>query len=353
MSNADQSAPISGLLDGPEVSRAIPSLALVGAAAAIETYGCRATLPVAVLLLGHAAVVGILAGQLWRQYRAGRDLRLSAVALLTVGTAGPVGAIGTLITFLLHAVLQRRPAAVDQRFAFLFPELAEDEACATARLIAEGRRTVKTTSAVTAFAEIMEVGSFEDKQRAISHMSGRFRPEFAATLHRALGDPEPAIRVQAAILPGRIEKQFDEKLISLERQAATGLRPAIVALADHLDQMAHAGLLDEERLSATAERALGLYRSASADGPQGIEIALGRLLIRLGRDNEALTWFDQLPQSIWHAPRAMLWRLEALYRAGRLAELRSLCRSLQPELAAAADLPRKFHDIVTMWADQA
>ena len=353
MSSSAETVPTTGLMDGPTILQALPSLVVIAAAAVAETYGARKGLPVTGLVLCHTAIVGAIATHLWRRHRAGGDFRLSAIALLTIGTAGPFGAVGALIAFLLHAVFQLRSTPFERHFAALFPELREDDACALARRIAEGRLTIKTTSAVTSFAEIMEVGSFEEKQRAISHISGRFRPEFASTLHRALGDPEPAIRVEAAIVPSRIEKQFDEQLMALERQAAAGERQSVIALAEHLDHMAHSGLLDSERSLATRERALCVYRSAAADRLDGIEIPLGRLLIRLGRDQEACAWFDRLPASTWQAPRAMLWRLESLYRVGRLAELRSLCRTYQAELSGTTDVPRHLRDAVAMWAAEA
>lgn len=342
-----------GFLDGPQLSQACASVAVILAAGVGEAalgYSVFAhPFGATTILAIHVASVGLAACALWFLRRRGDDCRLSVFAVFAMAAAGPLGAIAALLTFALHGLLRLRLRNVECRYDQLFPDLPETRAEALAREVAEGRLPVKPPDGVVPFVDVMALGSFEQKQAAITRISARFRPEFAGALWRALSDPEPALRVQAATVTSRIEKDFDRRAVELERRLSSGDSTVRRDLARHLERMADSGLIDDHRSRAFRERALALWRSCEADTRNDeTDEAIVRGLLSLGRADEACAWFERPDRdpTATMATRLAVLRFESLFQTRRYAELRSLCARLG---AAAVGRDADIHQAVELW----
>ncbi len=333
-----------GVLDGPRLRQAVPTLSLLVVVSAVEIVLVAATalgdLSAWQLGVGHTVAVGCLAVWTVRRRHRQCDVRLSAIGTLGVATCGPLGAAGALLAFVVHAT-GRREEAINS------PQ--EQQASAQQQRISSVPDPDRLHGGVASFNDVMTLGTVDEKRAAISLMSARFCQEFTPALKRALRDPDPAVRVQAATAVSRLENQFQQRVLELEGKAEAGGAAERLELAGYLDEVAETGLLDEERSASWRSRALALYQAEAVGRLADLALPLGRALVRLGREQQACVWFERLPSSVPMTARLLYWRLEALYRAGRYGQLRSLCRQHQQLLAAAPTAPPPVVAAVAFW----
>ncbi len=350
-------ASATGLLGGPGLGDSLPVLGMLAAVLIGESALISAVLtedvPAALLVPGHGVAIGAFLWVLALRHRHGWDLRLAALAALTVAMAGPLGAVVALGVFAIHALLRPAAGAGPDHHAFLFPEPQANPADTLVDEIIEGRRPISAQGVVLPFAEVMAIGDLAEKQSVLGHILERFQPAFAPTLHAALGDTEPTVRIQAAIVMSRLERRFDQRTMAFERELSAGTRAACLAMARHLDAMAFSGLPNEWLATEMRERALELFRAAAAGGVDDVALEIGRLLLRLEWTAEAALWFGGLALPPEPPPRLTAWRLESLMRGGKLAEVRDLCRRHGARLSASEDLSPAVRQAVTLWMEAA
>ena len=352
MSGAEDS--VSGLLDGPRLSQALPSIALLlasGSAELVLGYQVFAhSLGMIFVLAVHVGSVSLAACGLWLLPRQGSDYRLSVFGVIAMAGSGPLGAAAALLTFLLHGLLRRGSESVDNRFGQFFYDLQEPRAGVLAREIAEGRVSVKPTGGVVPFVDVMKLGRLEQKQALISRISTSFRPGFAELLWGALHDPEPTLRVEAATVASRIERNFELRCMELERRLSSGDTTIVPVLATHLERMADSGLIDDQRSRAFRERALNLWQSIEGDASNDLtDQAIVRGLLRLGRPYDACMWFERRDRGAVLIPSLAVLRFEALFLMCRYTELRELCAHYWESVAASTVIPIDVRAAVQFW----
>ncbi|MEQ8495613.1 MAG: hypothetical protein RLW42_15490, partial [Gammaproteobacteria bacterium] len=169
---------------------------------------------------------------------------------LLVATAvfGAVGAAATAVAFVLYRRHARHSRTFEEWYRELFPERGRriyeriyDELMLT-------RRQRESRSEVIPFADVINYGSREQKQVAISMMSRHFEPVFAPVLKRALEDPNNSVRIQAATAITNLEGRFSDRSMELESRIRRDPSPRhLIELARHLDRYAFSGLLDADR----------------------------------------------------------------------------------------------------------
>ncbi|GIL41872.1 hypothetical protein [Roseiterribacter gracilis] len=275
---------------------------------------------------------------------------------LTTITMGPLGAIGTLITMAMIAWYQRSATPFDEWYASLFPDEIKDPVEATYRSIIEGFDGSLERSSVASFTDMMANGTVDQKRSVIALVADNFRTAFAPALRAALNDVEPAVRVQAATAVAQLENQFLERLMKLEEHVADvgDSYDLAWARASLMDDWAAAGLLDKQRSADTRERALVLFAACHRMAPTDVRPlhAMGRLLVRLGRLQEALVEFEKIEQ-LGAPGTTIVWQLECLYRLGRFSELRALCVRHRAKLLSMRDVPVELADAIEAWAESA
>jgi hypothetical protein len=306
--------------------------------------------------LGHLGVgVAVL---LWARSSSRRrhGRRVAWLLGLTTITMGPLGAIGTLATMAMIAWYQRSATPFDEWYASLFPDEIKDPVEATYRSIVEGFDGSLERSSVASFTDVMANGTVEQKRSVIALVADNFRTTFAPALRAALNDSEPAVRVQAATAVAQLENQFLERSMALEERVAEAGETYDLAWARAalMDDWATAGLLDVQRTAETREKALALFGVCHRLSPADIRPlhAMGRLLVRLGRLQDALLEFEKI-EALGAPGTTIVWQLECLYRLGRFSELRALCVRHRAKLLSLRDVPVELADTIEAWADAA
>lgn len=258
----------------------------------------------------------------------GMDARFLMVLLVGTAALGIFGAAGAAIAVLLNGLYVRVSQPFHEWFASIFPH---DEQTTPERVyddIITGRDETAKAYSVIPFMEVMAVGNDLQKRDALSKMMMRFDPRFAPAMRRALSDRSNTVRVAAATAITRIESQFHERLLKLtELYQRLPKDPVVVrALASHCDDYAFIGLLDPERERENREMALNYYLEYLKLAPrdEAVRTHVGRLLLRGGEPARAADWFRDCLRDGFRSDTLTMWYIEALYTAGRYADLRAL-----------------------------
>jgi tetratricopeptide (TPR) repeat protein len=307
------------------------------------------------LALGHFATCLVLALWLWSVAKRGRDLRLPWSLLGATATLGPLGAAGAALSASLFAVFRRRTLGFEAWYAALFPEAKTEEARALFQeIVAGGDDDEVAQRSVASFADVLAFGAFEQKQGMLALIAAYFRPAFAPALKVALAHNEPAIRVQAATAVAQIEARFLRRSVDLDKEMRR--RPddfaLIFASARHFDDYAFTGLLDSDRQEENRARAQALYARALALKPDDskVELALGRLLVRLGRHAEAVAILARAEQAGRLPADGAIWLLECFYTLRDFAALRAVASRVAPQLEKAEAADTAVRDAAKFWA---
>lgn len=302
----------------------------------------------------HGAAVVLGGFWIWTVSRRALDLRLPWLAVGAAVTAGPFGAAGAMLCAALFALFRRHTTSFEEWYAALFPDQQIEGARALfQQIVTDGSDDETAARSVASFTDILAFGTFDQKQALIALIATYFKPAFAPALKSALGHPEPAIRVQAATAVAQIEQRFLRRSIDLESELVRRPRdmPLVFAAARHYDDYAFTGLLDNDRQAENRHRALKLYFSALELAPENgdVELAIGRLLVRMG---EYRTAADLLATSAGAGrlkPAGAIWYLECLFRIGAFVQLREAAGRIVPLLDGDENADPRLREAARLW----
>jgi len=340
-----QSAKASGRFEDKWESAAMAVVALAGSCVVARLFWDGAALQAIAVHLGLCGALGAW----WRWVaEGGRDVRLPSMLLIATTIAGPFGASGMLVTMVLGEIFSRTSITFEEWYESLFPTEETNEGRGILGLVKGINALADGQTNVLPLNDILSFGSFAQKQAAVTLITKYYKPSFAPVLKKALADESNAIRVQAATVMAKIEAEFLPKMMALSREA--GKRPgdaaALRALAAHYDDYAFSGVLDPKREVETRGLAVETYRKLLAlDATDAnARAAVGRLLVRQRKYEDAADWYARYPVAEW-PPAARLWHMESLFALGRYAELRAL--AVEP-LAEGAVAPNAAQ-AVALW----
>jgi polysaccharide biosynthesis protein PelE len=274
--------------------------------------------------------------------------------LLALSTAalGPIGVIGAGALALLLRGFTRGDAQSQPSWSSLLTE--DEDAQPFERAEANVEATLGRRAAVVPFADVLAQGTLEQKQEMVSVIAANFQPSFARALRAAMNDTEPAVRMMAAAAAARIESRFLDASMALETQWADEPSNAhrALELARHYDAFAATDLLDESRADEARSRALEMYQLAARDLPRDSTIAQAtvRLLLKLGREEEAIGLYHQRMDDGSAPPALASWYLECLYRRHRFGELRRHAAALAHRVRDLDMLHPRSVDAMQLWA---
>jgi polysaccharide biosynthesis protein PelE len=308
-------------------------------------------------LAAHAVVSIVIA--LWAGFalnahpKACNDPRLPLLTAMCTAALGPFGAVGSLLTLLLARRYMRSAVPFDEWYRSLLPDTSEAE---NSRILSQAAaRNGGEKEALASFADVLSFGSLSQKQDLIALIGRHFQPAFGAVLKRALSDDHSAIRVQAATAMSRIENSLLERTVQLTNQVRANPNDtaALRALAQHYDQSLFCGILDARREEEMIEEALAVYRECLAHEPDdlGTRLAVGRLLLRSKRFEEAAENFAQVTHPGSATPQAALWRMESLFQLGRFGEIRRMAHVWAAQPDTSAGYPVEAMEAVRLWAE--
>jgi tetratricopeptide (TPR) repeat protein len=338
---------------GAGISLVVSAIALI--AHAFNTWLLFWTnTPVVIPVIIHLLLVGVVLFFAVSLKKLGRDSRFMLLLGITTAVLGIFGAAGTLLTTILHFWHLRIAQSFAEWFATIFPRFDRTRPEDIYDNIMFGRDDTATDYSVMPFQDVMAIGSESQKREAISRMTARFDPSFAPAFRRALSDSSNSIRVQAATAVARIENQFLERLMRISDVARRHPKDPNVklALAEHYDNYAFTGILDDERERLNRRRAIEHFREYLDIKPNDISarIKVGRLLLRDSAPDEAANWFQACMHDGYSSDSLQIWFIEALYACGRFDELRVRARSFLSRLDPYREARPELAESVKLWA---
>ncbi len=302
----------------------------------------------------HVILVAIAWILVFLLKRAGLDVRMAMLMLVTSSVLGPVGTAGTLLAVLQGIFYVRYRHSFEEWFNSIFPKaepsLPEDIVDA----LEMGRDNNPYEYSVIPFMDVMKIGNEAQKREALSRMASSFHPRFSAALKTALTDESSAIRVQAATTITKIENKFHERLLRIEQLHREHPQNPVVkkALAEHYDDYAFTGLLDIQRELSNRQKARELYLEYLQLRPEDIDVRLkvGRLLIRSEELDQAVDWFKHSLDEGYATDALKIWYMECLFKAGRFDELRAAASTFHIDLNHYKNLQPEMVETIHLWA---
>lgn len=300
-----------------------------------------------------------------------KDDRFVWATTILLPVLGPVAAGGLLIALFWHFVSKEKSLTFREWRESIFPTEHKSIAQTVYERIAFGREELGTNYSVTYLMDVIKLGSDEKKREAIFKISRYYDPSFAPILKRALEDPHNVIRVQAAAAMTKIKNAFFSQSLRLEklREEWPEHIHVLLELAKHYDSYAFSGVLDEEQQEDNRRLALKYYREyidrktaeqkASEEQKKDIHPDLlaarklyGRLLLRMGKTEEACANFELLREDGFKTPDINLWYSECLFNLNRFATLRQLADENResPLVKDALKYPDNIRGTVLLWA---
>jgi len=353
----DAVAPPLALPAREHAARGIEYLVVAAAASAVEAYAFAELIddawPFSTWMLVHALASAAVGLWLAQRRRDGSGRRAALLLFLSVAFCGPFGGPGALLSAIAHRWFRRHATPLVEWYEALFPAPEREPARDLYDMIVSGRDLSKQ-SGVASFTDVLATGTTEQKRATITLMTRFFRPAFAPALKRALADPEPAIRVQAATAAAEIEGSFQERAQALAEAVKTEPKNAArhFAMARHHDDYAFSGLLDIEREAENRSLALKAYMRCLDLAPEHADAlaAVGRILLRKGEFLEAATVLGEAVGSGRASPAMLDFYLEALFRLGDYARLREVLRHRGGEILSDQARPPELRLAIDLWA---
>jgi hypothetical protein len=310
--------------------------------------------PLLLNVILHLLLVAIAGVLVFLVSKAGLDARLAVLMMLATAATGSIGALGTLLAAIRCAFYVRFRQSFDEWYHSIFPKgentLPED----IVEKLEMGEDENPLDYSVIPFQDVMEIGNEAQKREALSKMAANFSPRFAPDFRKALTDENSGIRVMAATLIGRIENTFHEKLLRIIEVYKENPKNLVIkkGLAEHYDNYAFTGLMDEERERINREKAREKYLEYLQQRPDDMEVRLkvGRLLIRAERFDQAAEWFKHSLDEGYSNDAMKMWYMECLYHCGRYEELRAAAASLHVDLAQYQSFQPEMVESLHLWS---
>ncbi|WP_114948164.1 hypothetical protein [Microvirga calopogonii] len=314
------------------------------AEACLVFYGWYFAVGLVQLLLLHAIISAlvVVAGLLW--FRRGGANASIALYIVSIVALGPIGGVGSAVMELIRWLSSRSSITFEEWYERLFPRLLSDRTQALYELIEWRGAKPSRKSTVAPFCDVLDQGSVAQKQAVVTLIADHFKPELSPALQRALNDPEPAIRVQAATAAARIENHFLQRSVVLQEEHEAEPDDLSIArgIALHHESYAKSGLLDAERAASERRNALEINMWLLKASPKDPELtaAVARLLLELERPQEAIRLLGPWLRAK-SIPKVLVSPLaDALYSLKRLSLLRRVSARLVASLTTdEADEP--------------
>jgi tetratricopeptide (TPR) repeat protein len=203
--------------------------------------------------------------------------------------------------------------------------------------------------------DVIKRGSESQKREAILKMTQFFHPDFGSVIKMALReDSSNVVRVQAATAITKIKNNFFSQLMALEklRRKYPDKNEILLAIASVYDDLAFSTILEPEQESEARQLALKFYEEFRAHRPNDkrLHYLIGRLMMRQGRYEEAVRWFEGAMTS--ELIKLDIWVLyaECLYSLKRFDELRRQARSNCDLVLQSRKYPDSICESVLFWS---
>lgn len=290
----------------------------------------------------------------------GRDSRFVWMTVILMPVFGPMAPAGLMLSLFWHFMSKSKSLSFRAWFESIFPREDKNISEIVYERITFGRDLSGSDYSTTYLIDILKLGNDAQKSEALFKISRYYDPSFAPLLKLAVEDPHNVIRVQAATAMTKIKNSFFSQSLKLERLKREWPEKTeiLLWLARHYDNYAFSGLLDEEQEEDNRHVALKYYQQFLDKKPDDELLlaearqAKARLLLRMGRLQDARTYFIKLKEEDLFTPGMNAWYCECLFAMKRYDELREIARESRNS-AMMAD-PFKYADNVRstllLWA---
>jgi hypothetical protein len=244
----------------------------------------------ALFLGGHIAVVTVLGLYVRRIALAGGNTTAPVILAIAVAATGPIGALGSLIGFLMPRRQIHSPRLLRDWYSRIALSADVDQITRLCDDVSSGRHVGLNSPPPSSFVAVLERGSLADRQAALGLMARHIKPDYLPALKSALQSSEPVIRVQAAAVATKIRPE----LRALVDQAVAGFEAGTIppskalTLARDLQSCVGCGLLDAGdriRAEVTIPRLLALGATAPVR-MSAVSPAQEAMLLQTGRFRE-------------------------------------------------------------------
>lgn len=282
-------------------------------------------LPLFLLILFHAIVIGLLFLFVYLSAKKEEDLRYPLILLLSAFGAGPFGEAGFLLQSILRPIFSKFSTPALIWFENLFPLQKQRPFIKIYERVRSGWDYYNARAEVSSFRELFTLGTLAEKQAVLDAIAKDFDPLYAPILKQALSDPLNTVRIQAAAIMSKIDMDFHdelEKSLSKHDESPDDVN-CILQLAQKYDAYVSLGILYPIREKENAERAIHYYNQYLHTHPdeQTIWLAVARLLFQAGDYEEFIGYYRKYESKFKIVPRILgTWYLEALLRLGRYEE---------------------------------
>jgi hypothetical protein len=211
-------------------------------------------------VLAIAAHIAIVAGTIIYVQRATRrkvDASPSMLLAITTFAAGPLGALGSLISYWLTFEDQDDSDLLRAWYARLSLSTETDAMTQLSDTVAIGRSQLLDAALPSTFVGIFHNGSIADQQNVLGLIARHFHPDYIPALRAAVTSEATIIRVQAAAVTAHVRGSVvglaQNAIVDIGR-VDIGLDRRLAAARD-LDACLVSGLLDErDRLKLVDQR---------------------------------------------------------------------------------------------------
>jgi hypothetical protein len=287
--------------------------------------------PLSMLVMLHVIIMMIGGAWIFHAEQHGNDKRLPVFATVMIGVMGLFGAVVCLVMVAIYTLNRKNATPFTVWFSELFPEDVINDNEVTYERIIFGLDSVAPEVNVEPFHDIFSYGTLQQKQMALMKITRYFRPQFTGVLLRAVNDADMAVRVLAATVITKIERNFMEKTLTLEESLLSD--PENVSkmklCAALCDDYAGSGILDAVSEQKSRAKAIELYQQCLAIEPMDMQlhVVLGRLYLQHKQPKKAYLWFKQyIDEHGLTSIDLVLWYMETLLILGFYNKLRSLMK---------------------------
>ncbi len=320
----------------------------IGLNLAIFAGAVTARLPVFTYLSVHAVTMAALGYALWYPPRgARRNTYLMFIWAVSIPT-GAAGLAVATVAWPCHLVFVKRAQPFAQWYLTLFPETETTPETATV-----GSASPDTSEGVQSFDDVIRYGSHEDKSTVLSLIARRFDPAFLPILRSSLGDTNPAVRVEAAAIYARLHDRFADLTAAIKRSADGDPDGYELhrRLAETYDAWAWSGMSDLDETEAVRKAALDHWLRCHTMKPDSASAhALGRLLVRARRYEDAIELLRDVVAGEEVPPEIGAWYLEALFELGRYDEVHKTATHLRRiDESRAEKAAPQGRDLMEFW----
>ncbi len=287
--------------------------------------------------------------------RMAKGARFGIMFSIFLTVLGPFAAAGVMLMLAVFKVTKNYATTFTEWYYSIFPEDRKSLPQEIADALQYGRDKSWQDYSIIPFVDVIKRGNESQKREAILKMTQFFHPDFGSVIKMALReDSSNVVRVQAATAITKIKNNFFSQLMSLEklRRKYPDKNEILLAIASVYDDLAFSTILEPEQEGEARQLALKFYEEFRAHRPNDkrLHYLIGRLMMRQGRHEEAVRWFEGAMTS--ELLKLDIWVLyaECLYRLKRFDELRRQARSNCDLVLQSRKYPDSICDSVLFWS---